>query len=193
MHGLEPSLIPLSQRFDLANYLRRRYGPLFVPHPQLWHALQINGFGGAGLLDKEGSPARPGRRGDYAALLTNLALRVSGVVDLFECVRSESLKLDLNVAIAQSKPCALDPDGKGILGLAGADLQAVMRFAETELKGKECRVLELVCAGRGCCRLADLACDAQVEWDAPYDDAFNSTRKPHQLQIAEAGLDAQTP
>jgi hypothetical protein len=65
--------------------LRRRYGPEFAPHPHLWHALQANGGVAPGLLNGERA-ALAWARGDYAALLSSLACKVSGIADLFERV-----------------------------------------------------------------------------------------------------------
>jgi hypothetical protein len=91
VHGLEVASISLERRYDLANNLRRRYGAEFVPHPQLWHALRVNGLIVPGLLDAAAAAAA-WQRGDYAALLTSLASKVSGIADLFERLRQRQFR-----------------------------------------------------------------------------------------------------
>jgi len=78
-----------SRCFDLANYLKVRYGDCYVPDPRLWHAIRINlgGESGAvpGVLSDE-SLASAWRTGSYALLHTNTATRVSSIARLFSRV-----------------------------------------------------------------------------------------------------------
>src|SRR5205823_12735061 len=85
LHGLRPTEIPLQQRFDLAGYLKRRYGDDYVPHPRLWHALHANGLAGPGLLS-EAQTAAAWTRAEYAAVLASLVRKVAGITDLYERV-----------------------------------------------------------------------------------------------------------
>jgi hypothetical protein len=39
------------RRFDLSNYLKRRFGPEYAPDPRLWHAMQRNQAERPGLLN----------------------------------------------------------------------------------------------------------------------------------------------
>ncbi len=182
VHGLDVPLIPLAQRFDLANYLKRRHGPEFVPHPQLLEALKLNGLDGPGLLDRQGAGAAWGR-GDHAALLTNLAVRVSGIVDLFECVRRETFRFGPGAVNLKSHTTEA-----GTASAAAADeFRVLMEFAATRLKGIERRVIELVCERGGVCPIADLACDRAIEWGSPHDNAWKSTQKRINLKLRKQG------
>lgn len=56
-------------------------------------------------------------------------------------------------------------------------LDDLRNFAETGLKGKERRIVELVCDNHGKFKLADLASDSQIGWDTPVDNACNNALK----------------
>jgi hypothetical protein len=46
-------------------------------------------------------------------------------------------------------------------------LQKLHRYARENLKGKERRVVELVCEREGACKLVDVAADPQIGWNGP--------------------------
>lgn len=52
----------------------------------------------------------------------------------------------------------------------------LLEFAESGMKGKERRIIELVCATGGSCPLADLAADPAIQWEFPWDNAYNRAR-----------------
>jgi hypothetical protein len=64
-----------------------------------------------------------------------------------------------------------------------ADVRA---FAAAEMKGKQRAVVELLCDRGGKVDLADLA--AAVEWEAPYDDTWNATKKAINAKLRKKRL-----
>lgn len=62
------------------------------------------------------------------------------------------------------------------------------QFAETKMKGIERRILELVCTHDGKYPLKDLAADAAIQWNAPYDDAFENARRRINAKLQKAKL-----
>jgi hypothetical protein len=56
-------------------------------------------------------------------------------------------------------------------------LTKLLEFGVQGLKGKERRLIELLCYHGGSIPLADLARDRAIAWKPPWDDMFNSTRK----------------
>jgi hypothetical protein len=91
LHGLAPAEIPLSQRFDLSSYLKRRFGDDYVPHPRFLNALERNGMLGPGLLDEQAAAAA-WARGEFATLLQSLACKVDRIADLFERVQAGTFR-----------------------------------------------------------------------------------------------------
>jgi hypothetical protein len=71
--------------------------------------------------------------------------------------------------------------------LPGSAYDALLDFAHENLKGIERRVVELLCKQQGPCRLADLAVDSAIDWDSPYDDAWNSARRRINQKLKAAG------
>jgi hypothetical protein len=68
------------------------------------------------------------------------------------------------------------------------EAQRLRAWAETELKGIERRVIELLVDGNGKYRLADMAVDQQINWSPPYDDAWNSVRRRLNRKLTSAEL-----
>jgi hypothetical protein len=62
------------------------------------------------------------------------------------------------------------------------------RFAASTLKGIERSTLELVCTNGGEYPLANLAADPAIQWNSPWDDNFNSTRKRINAKLKKADL-----
>lgn len=85
-HGLEPCAIPAARRFDLAHYLKRRYGREYAPHPRFWHAAHRNRVAAPGLMN-EVEAAAAWDAGRHAALLRSLLLKVNAIAHLYEIVR----------------------------------------------------------------------------------------------------------
>jgi hypothetical protein len=81
-----PHGIPLARRFDLSNYLVRRYGDDYTPHPRLWNAVRRNLGAVPDLLD-EAATAAEWQRGNHAAVLWSLAAKVGALARLFDRVR----------------------------------------------------------------------------------------------------------
>jgi hypothetical protein len=78
IHGLDAQEIPVGRCFDLASYLKRRYGDNYAPHPRLERALEHNGVRRAEVLDKAGAAAA-WTSGEYAKLIAHLSGKVSGI------------------------------------------------------------------------------------------------------------------
>jgi hypothetical protein len=85
LHGLSPDNVPLERRFNLAGYLKVRFGDNYAPHPRLWHAIHQNGVNRPGLLNEE-QAAAAWEKGEYAALLQSLSCKVDAIADLFDRV-----------------------------------------------------------------------------------------------------------
>src|SRR5262249_11061056 len=68
------------------------------------------------------------------------------------------------------------------------EFEDLIPFARDNLKGIERRIIELLCERRGECKLSDLAGDAGIGWNAPYDDAWNSARKRINRKLKRDGL-----
>jgi hypothetical protein len=86
LHGLTPADIPPARRFDLANYLKRRYGDNYVPDPRLWHAVRQNLGAVPNLLDDDAAAAA-WQDGKYGRLLWSLSAKVGAIAKLFDRVR----------------------------------------------------------------------------------------------------------
>jgi hypothetical protein len=68
------------------------------------------------------------------------------------------------------------------------DPLALLRvWAGNDLSGKERRVVELLCDGGGECPLPDMAADPAIQWDSPWVDNWNSTRKRLRPKLRKRG------
>ena len=57
------------------------------------------------------------------------------------------------------------------------EYKELQKWAETELKGKQRRVLELLIEGKGKQSISTLAEDPAIDWQEPYENAWNSIKK----------------
>jgi hypothetical protein len=86
----------------------------------------------------------------------------------------------INEALAQRETGPKNPGGDSAYA-------ALLAFAETGLRGKGRRVVEIVCRNGGEYPLADLALDPGVEWNAPWEDAWESLRRRVNAKLKAAG------
>lgn len=83
LYGLTPFDIPMNQRFDIASYLKRRFGDGYAPHPRFLNVLRWNGLVRDELLDEEAA-ARAWEKREYARLIVSLSCKVDAIADLFD-------------------------------------------------------------------------------------------------------------
>ncbi|WP_437202247.1 hypothetical protein [Planctomicrobium sp. SH664] len=68
------------------------------------------------------------------------------------------------------------------------DLSPIRTFSANVLKGKEKRVIDLILAAGGKLSIADLAKDPKIDWQAPYDNSWNSLKNRINKKLREGGL-----
>jgi len=139
IHDLAPVNVPMGQCFDLANYLKRRFGEDYVPHPRLWNALKFNGLlDHAGILDEQAA-AQAWAKGEYGRLIESLSCKVDGIADLYERVRAGTFQTSQEPASDASRPdlphSTNGTDGADLAGrLEAAGLQMVhLALTEEEI------------------------------------------------------------
>lgn len=82
---------------------------------------------------------------------------------------------------------AISSQGGGEKTAKEKAFETLKEWAQRELKGKQRRVIELTVDAGGECAISDLAIDSSIEWQAPYDDAFNGIRKALKPKLAKQG------
>ena len=69
-----------------------------------------------------------------------------------------------------------------------SEFSELLSWVASNLKGKQRRVMELVIDGRGECPLSDIAFDAAISWESPYDNSFNGIRRAVNLKLNKASV-----
>lgn len=87
MHKLAVPDLPPERLFDLAAYLKRRYGDNYVGHPRLFKAMAANGHHSPDLLDKE-QAAAAWAAGEHGRLIRSLGVKVDAIADMYDAVRT---------------------------------------------------------------------------------------------------------
>jgi hypothetical protein len=119
-----PECVP-SFQFDLAEYLKRRFGDSYVPHPRLHRLIELNDLAGSHYLDVAGA-GRCWAAGNFAAVADALSARVTAICEIYRLLRQGRLKIGGGRIVALDTPALLTPehrDGdmneKGRIYLAG--------------------------------------------------------------------------
>src|SRR5262249_2838912 len=91
MHGLIPVEIAETRCFDLATYLKRKFGDDYVPHQRLTNLIRLNYPDALDVLDPDQSRAA-WERGDLSALLQSLSAKVSCIAKFYDHVCRGTLR-----------------------------------------------------------------------------------------------------
>ncbi len=68
-----------------------------------------------------------------------------------------------------------------------AEYRELARWAMDDLKGKQRRAVELLIEHNGRIAISDLATDPAIDWQKPFDDAFNSLKQALKEKLSKLG------
>jgi hypothetical protein len=136
--GSPPDLPPLCQRFDLAAFLKRRFGVDYVDNPRLESLMRLNDLIGAPYLGQE-KAGDAWRRGDWAGLEGSLVSKLGAIEALHRLLRENKLRTNLGV-VGASGPAGAEPGrwltvcNKGVItNAANSDDQPELPEREQEI------------------------------------------------------------
>ena len=64
----------------------------------------------------------------------------------------------------------------------------ILEWSKNELKGKQQRLIKILVDHEGNCKLTEIAKSPGIDWQEPWDDAFNSMRKTLNKKMKTVGL-----
>jgi hypothetical protein len=138
--GSPPVLPPPCQRFDLAAFLKRKFGGDYTDHPRLDSLVRLNGLIGAAYLDEE-KAADAWRRGDWAGLEGSLVFKLGAIEALYRLLRENKLRTNLGLVGALGVVGA-EPDHRLTVCNKGVITNAANSGDQPELPEREQEILK---------------------------------------------------